>query len=386
MRFFLSFFLLFIVNAATAQLSLSGVLSEAGTGKRLAGASVFLSNTSIGTASNDSGGFTLQIPPGKYDLVVSFVGYETVLKTIAASGSANIIIEMSPKAKVLPGVILDTYVKDGWKRWGPFFIRNFIGLNDMSGHCTIINSEVIKFRLNRKENILTAIASEPLLIENKALGFVIKYQLEAFRFDFGNEYVSYVGYPLFTDMKGGSVKQNRWQKKREEAYVGSMMHFMRALYVNKLVEEGFVVRRLVKTPNLEKKRVQLIYRKAPALDSIKYYDRIMAEPDEHSVYSQHTLIGDSITFRVDSVTAGMHFNNYLHIYYPKKKTSPLYWKYFPKNDKAMSQIRLLNNEPIGIQANGNYYSPLNVLTLGYWWWSEKISTMLPFDYTPPKEK
>jgi hypothetical protein len=46
----------------------------------------------------------------------------------------------------------------------------------------------------------------------------------------------------------------------------------------------------------------------------------------------------------------------------------------------MSQITLVNQEPIEIQANGSYYQPTNLLSLGYWGWSEKIATMLPFDY------
>jgi hypothetical protein len=49
----------------------------------------------------------------------------------------------------------------------------------------------------------------------------------------------------------------------------------------------------------------------------------------------------------------------------------------------MSQIVLINDTPIEIEANGSYYSPTDLMALGYWAWSEKIATMLPFDYTPP---
>ena len=48
----------------------------------------------------------------------------------------------------------------------------------------------------------------------------------------------------------------------------------------------------------------------------------------------------------------------------------------------MSQIYLINNKPIEIEPNGSYYEPSDLATLGYWAWSEKIATMLPFDYVP----
>jgi hypothetical protein len=49
---------------------------------------------------------------------------------------------------------------------------------------------------------------------------------------------------------------------RAEAYYGSMMHFMRSLYRNKLIEEKFEVRKLIKLSSEEQKRVKAAYLKA----------------------------------------------------------------------------------------------------------------------------
>ena len=79
-------------------------------------------------------------------------------------------------------------------------------------------------------------ATEPLVIVNKALGYKILYQLEEFQVDYKNNSMMYLGFPLFEEM--GSKK--RWKKAREKAYQGSVMNFMRCLYDNKLQQEGYV--------------------------------------------------------------------------------------------------------------------------------------------------
>ena len=69
--------------------------------------------------------------------------------------------------------------------------------------------------------------------------------------------------------------------------------------------------------------------------------------------------------------------------YKNKVTPPEYRRYYPDNSAAMlSEIILINGQAVEIQANGSYYQPLDLLSLGYWSWSEKIATMLPFDYSP----
>jgi hypothetical protein len=50
----------------------------------------------------------------------------------------------------------------------------------------------------------------------------------------------------------------------------------------------------------------------------------------------------------------------------------------------MSQITLTTGNPVEIEANGSYFDPTNLLSTGYWAWSEKIANMLPFNYKPSK--
>lgn len=70
------FFLLngFINNAQTR---ISGKVLDSNN-LPLIGAAVYLNNTSIGTTTNDLGEFELFIKAGVHDLIISYLGYETI--------------------------------------------------------------------------------------------------------------------------------------------------------------------------------------------------------------------------------------------------------------------------------------------------------------------
>ncbi len=83
---------------------------------------------------------------------------------------------MKPKMEELQTVVVEPYEKDGWETWGKFFIENFIGTSQNARSCTIKNYKTLRFRHSKKRNQLTVTADDPLIIENKALGYSIQYQ------------------------------------------------------------------------------------------------------------------------------------------------------------------------------------------------------------------
>jgi hypothetical protein len=394
-------FLLFTLTAYSQKI-LKGIVLDEEKNKPIPNASVFLNTTSFGTVTNNEGNFELTIPGGKYDLIVSSIGYETHNQTVNADNISGLItVKLKTKSQVMETVVVEPYEKDGWQKWGKLFLESFIGTSANSFNCTIKNKDVIHFRNSKKSNELSAFADEPLIIENKALGYTLKYQLETFTYNFKSNYLLYVGYPFFQPMKGNAGKQKHWEKRRSEAYFGSMMHFMRSVYRNKINEEGFEVRPLQKIANTEKQRVKQAYSSNMHTvktangtnlithinkDTADYYDRILRQEDYISIVGKNILTGDSIAYAVDSTTAGLEFKNYLLIIY-KNKIAPIeYRQQLTKNGAAMmSQIVLITGKPVDVEANGNYYDPTNLLSTGYWAWSEKIANMLPFDYSPPKQ-
>jgi hypothetical protein len=402
MRIFYGICFLLFGLVSNGQKLLKGIVLDAQKNTPIPNASVFLNTTSVGTVTNEQGNFSLTIPNGKYELVISSIGYETNTQTINSTNAPDFItVKLKIKAEVMQTVIIESFVKDGLTKWGKFFVESFIGTSNLAKDCRIKNTKVIKFRHSKTKNELSAFADEPLIIENRALGYTIRYQMEAFQYDFKTGYLLYAGYPFFQPMKGNSARQKRWENMRSEVYAGSIMHFMRAVYRNKTAEEGFEINPLKKIPNIEKQRVKAAYssntRTAKSedgrtiitiinQDTANYYNKVMQQSDYIDVLTKILLTGDSIAYAIDSITAGVDFKNYLLVTYKKKFVPKEFLQQFPKAGGTMtSQITLINEKPIEVHANGSYFDPIDLISTGFWAWSEKIATMLPSDYIPLKQ-
>lgn len=374
-------------------------------------ANVFLSNTSIGTVTNAEGIFVLdRFPQGRFDVVISCIGYETYVTTIQyAQLPAFIEVVLKPKVNILQEVVVEPYEKNGWERYGKFFIENFIGTSALAADCKLKNPETIRFRYNKKENILRAFTDEPIVLENRALGYILRYDLKVFEYNYGTRIFYFQGYPLFEDIETDRKRLlNRWERNRTEAYYGSMMHFMRSLFRNQLIEEGFEIRKLIKVSEEEKKRVRNIYNSRTYInsngnivvnysllangnkDSADYYRKVMRQPEKMAVLINQLLPGDSIAFAIDSFTAGLYFDDHLQVTYKYKQVPDEYVRtnslsVQPKTP-VVSEIVLPRKNAIAVLANGSYFEGLDLITSGYWGWWEKLATMLPFDYKPPKKR
>jgi hypothetical protein len=393
------------------QYTLRGKVIASDTRKPIALANVYLSNTTVGTITDEDGGFVIAaFPQGRFDLVVSFIGYETYSATVQSGKLPSLLeIVLVPKVNMLQEVIVEPYEKNGWEKWGQFFIEKFIGTSANAKNCKLLNKEVVKFRHNKKNNTISAFADETLLIENNALGYRLKYDLTKFEFNFNTSLFYYQGYPFFEDMETRRKRRDRkWNENRQNSYYGSQMHFMRSLYRNRLIEEGFEVRKLIKIPEAEKKRVRAIYgaqmKQAitggqtiisfggfdPNLppDSVNYYRKVMQQPEQMNVLVNQLLPGDSIAYGVDSTTAGLYFTDYLQVTFPSKKIPAEYAAFarIPPDMPLVSELTLPGEKTINVLSNGIFFEGLDLLSLGYWAWSEKICNMLPFEYKPPKKE
>src|SRR5215203_5273791 len=86
-RLFLLVFGLFIIHAVWSQArirtQLNGKVTDSKTGLPLAGASIVLSNSRIGTTTDSSGNYLLNnLPPGHTIIEVSFTGYKSIVDHI----------------------------------------------------------------------------------------------------------------------------------------------------------------------------------------------------------------------------------------------------------------------------------------------------------------
>ncbi|MEI9935437.1 MAG: carboxypeptidase-like regulatory domain-containing protein [Ferruginibacter sp.] len=144
-----------------------------------------------GTATDNNGNFKLQLPNGGYDLVVTYTGYTTETKRISGidTTNKNILIELKQKDVSLEAVavVASGEVKDGWEKYGLFFNDNFIGQTPFANNCHLLNKESLKFYFSKKRNRLKVLTSAPLEIENDALGYKIKYELDSFTYNYTNK-------------------------------------------------------------------------------------------------------------------------------------------------------------------------------------------------------
>ena len=86
--------LLILITAASvstqAQFVVSGTVLDSTTREPLGAASVFCQNTTLGTATNKQGEFTLNLKSGGYDLIFSYTGYQT--QTIRVSDNNKLVV------------------------------------------------------------------------------------------------------------------------------------------------------------------------------------------------------------------------------------------------------------------------------------------------------
>jgi hypothetical protein len=382
--------LFFLLSALTGNSKkiLKGVILDSIKNQPISNATVFVSGTSNGVKTNEQGKFSLWIPNGKYNLIAISTGYKAYNKAIHTNelpDSITISLNTKPNRKI-------NYDRNGWEHWGGYFFRNLIGTSTAAQNCKIKNAEALHFLAFGQNNEFSVTADEPLVIENKALGYTITYQLDFFHYNVNTGYCTYLGFPFFQSMQGPAKIQGKWNKNRIEAYEGSVLHFMRSVYLNRINEEGFDVRRLQKVRNsaslmsnqhylndsdLQKKSVSSEAKKMQSL-----YDQIL-NPDDYKEIIGTALTADSIAYAIDKTTAGGDFDNFLLIIY-KKKESPAEYQILYNETGMMSQIVLINQKSIEISGNGSYYAHADLMFLGYWEWSEKIGNMLPFDYVPIK--
>ncbi|TAG08464.1 MAG: hypothetical protein EAZ35_08730 [Sphingobacteriia bacterium] len=355
----------------TAQKKLSGKILIAGTNIPVPSASIFLSNTSVGTVSKEDGSFSIEnFPEGRYDLVVTMLGYSTYIVEINAVRLPDFLtVQLQPKAKELQEVIVEGYEKNGWKKWGDFFMQSLIGKTPNAQQCILLNKEVVRFRFSKKLNRLTAISDEPLLIRNKALGYELKYDLTAFEYNFNTQIFYYQGFPLFTEIESSSKRRNKnWERNRQETFQGSLLHFMRSLYRNQLVQDGFELRKIIrkKEPN-----TRIILNGVHPLTDVNMLVNI-------------PLTGDSIAFAIDSVTAGLQFSDYLQVVYLHKKMPEQYrlqTRGVSADQPITAELHMPNaTKVIAVLANGSFFMGRDLLAMAYWAWSEKLSNLLPLDY------
>ena len=81
-----------------------GKVADAETGSALPGANIFLKGTSLGAASDIDGNyFITNVPPGTYDVVAMYIGYENATAQVQVGYNEKVTLDLQLKFKVVEG-------------------------------------------------------------------------------------------------------------------------------------------------------------------------------------------------------------------------------------------------------------------------------------------
>ncbi len=88
--------LILTVSTVFAQ-TIRGKVADAGSGNPIPGATVVVAKTTFGTTSDGDGNYVLKLAPGDYQLVLSFVGYESVTVPVKVPTTGEVTLSTSLK-------------------------------------------------------------------------------------------------------------------------------------------------------------------------------------------------------------------------------------------------------------------------------------------------
>lgn len=369
---------------------ITGKIVSAGTKVAVPRASVFLSNASYGTATNETGDYSLRgIKPGQYNLVVTVIGFEEYNKEIlVGSQPVSLNIELTPKVMMMRAVTVISNAD--WKRNYELFKKDFIGVNENSKECKVVNPRVLDFNYYRKRQTLEASSEEFLVVENQALGYRTKFLLNSFSSDNLSHTISYSGKALFEELPGSETQKKKWKAKREDSYYGSPQHFYRSLYKNKLVEEGFVIYNYTRALNPNKYPEDYIQKKFKQFngfnrDSAIYWQNQGNVPKwYHEDLIKPALSAMEVLRRTprEGIFA-ITFPAYLYVVYTKKHEEVQFKDIYHPLDMENFETSVVTptKQHYAIFDMNGIVIAENPLYEGTWS-KAKLSNLLPVDYEP----
>lgn len=101
-------FMLFVPVILFAQVSITGVVTDAKTGEVMPGANIIITELSAGTATNVDGEYTINnVPAGTYTIAASFLGYKKSETTVQISSSDVVVdFELEPDYFGLEDIVI----------------------------------------------------------------------------------------------------------------------------------------------------------------------------------------------------------------------------------------------------------------------------------------
>lgn len=401
----LSFFLFATILQVNAQstYSISGVVRDQK--ETLPGAAVYISGYKISTVTNNDGRFTLpNLKPGNYDILVQMIGYLPFSKNIIISDkSVQVDFLIKESTTTLNEVVIR--VDPNRQKYINQFTEYFIGRSPNAKLCKILNPQVLRVDFDITRSTLTVKTDEFLIVENKALGYRLKYMLDYFEFNSRTNIIYYSGKPFFEELKASGSKKKKFIEMRETAYYGSAQHFFKSLYKGNVKDEGFIINKMEKIPNpyrlneiiinqnITKLRTPPektgIRKNAGVVDTaqLAFWIKQRDMPKYIDKLNQADVLVDTLLHYYNKDLKYLNYDNSLCIIYTKERESLEYdrsgsWIRRPLTiPNYQMSLAQLTEGPVRFYENGGIFDSRSLLYQGFWAY-EKVADMVPMDYIP----
>jgi hypothetical protein len=298
------------------------------------------------------------------------LGYFPYAENILVKNSdVSVSIALQVKTTMLKEVVIGGNAKIR-KLSYEVFKKAFLGTSANGKQCVILNPNVINF--TNKKGVLLADADEFLIIENKNLGYRIKYLLKDFGYNFTIGLALYNGETVFEEMQGDEKMKRQWAKNRLETYKGSMMHFLRSVYNNKLLAEGYYARPIYSFVSIKDGRT----------NKLKYLNRVIVDT--------RPVLLDTLVTTIDTSFKSLKFKPLYVLYDPKALAkvkfdyqTPLDLKSVELDNKNGTIMKLYLKEAV-IDQKGSFTDYRAFYVEGAFG-RRRVGDQLPVEYQPPAE-
>ena len=93
---------------AAERYTISGYITDKGSGETLIGAAILVEGTSTGTVTNNYGYYAMSLPEGRYVLSFRYIGYQPMISdTFSLNADTAINVVLRPVAVDLDGVVIE---------------------------------------------------------------------------------------------------------------------------------------------------------------------------------------------------------------------------------------------------------------------------------------
>lgn len=418
MKKYLLFLFLITSAVANAQNTIIGKVIDEKTKEALAGISVYINSSTIGTVTDSEGKFSLAVPfSGKVELVASHLAYQKKIVLVEIGSKESLLIGLALQNNTLNEVVIKSSrnKEDNYNKWGDLFTKIIMGTDShFANGCKITNPETLVFYFDKETNELSVFAKSSLIIENNTMAYKIKLDLENFKYAFNTDVLQVNYSTFFEDLPIAKNRESAISSMRESAYYGSQMHFMRSVYGNNLTREGFVLYAYRTIKNTEKERISKIVqlrigqrfaeKNSPNYeirslfsnkDTIGYYQTVMKQNDIIALDTTKVSLRKLAVLNREMSTVKFNFKDTLMINYKPnlplrqkatgKEVAEIKKSHGSQKSKGLNTYMYFIEEGgINIQPNG-YYPELRLFIYGNM--SERrISQLLPWDYEPGRSR